>query len=126
MIMADRVIPGSIDQEFTPKDRADTWRVFFRPNTSSGYDFLLVVENPKTKISYEIEVGIREDGRLCGQITPDKGDNGPDALVLFDSTPESARVSGNRGGMGLMISVNDSEGPRVIDAAVPKDPRGFY
>jgi hypothetical protein len=124
--MDDSVIHSIIDQEFMPKGRTDKWRVYFGANTSSGYDFSLVIENPDTKITYEIEVGIMEDGRLCGQITPDKGGNGPDALVLFDTTPEIARVSGNRGGARLTISVNDTKGPTVTDDSESTRPRGFH
>lgn len=124
--MAESVILSTIDQKFTPKDRIDEWRVFFGANTSSGHDFLLVIENPETKISYAIEIGIMEDGRLCGQITPDEGDNGPDALMLFDTTPQTAHVSGNRGGAKLTISVNDERGPTVIDDPESEGSGGFY
>jgi hypothetical protein len=124
--MEDSVISSIIDQKFTPKDRADTWRVVFGPNTSSGYDFILVIANPETKVSYEIEVGIMEDGRLCGQITPDQGGNGPDALVLFDATAETARVSGNRGGATLIISVNDAKGPTVAEQPETAGSSGFH
>jgi hypothetical protein len=74
----------------------------------------LVIENPTTRVSYQLEVGIMEDGRLCGQLTPDDGGTGPDALVLFDTTPEVAQVSGNRGGAALRISVNEEKGPEII------------
>jgi hypothetical protein len=118
--MQDSVVPLAIDQEFVPKDRSENWRVLFAPNESSGYDFLLLIENPETKVSYQIEVGIMPDGRLCGQITPDEGGKGPDALVLFDMTPEVARVSGNWGGSKLVISINDAHGPTVVDDFGPK------
>jgi hypothetical protein len=124
--MADSVILSAIIQAFTPKDRSDQWRVCFGANTSSGYDFSLVIENPETKVSYEIEVGIMEDGRLCGQITPDRGCRGPDALVIFDTSPETAQVSGNRGGARLVVSVNDENGPTIIHDSKPTDPPGFY
>jgi hypothetical protein len=123
--MRDSVILSTIDQEFTPKDRTDKWRVTFTANTSSGYDFSLAIENPATKVSYEIEVGIMEDGRLCGQITPDEGGKGPDALIIFDTTPEIARVSGNSDGAKLIVSVNDSNGAINTDGAKPDRPRGF-
>ncbi len=124
--MQDSAIQSVIDQNFTPKDRADKWRVWFGANTSSGYDFSLMIENPETKVSYEVELGIMEDGRLCGQIVADQGGTGPDALILFDATPETARVSGNKGGAKLVISVNDVAGPRVIDAYEQTGaPQGF-
>jgi hypothetical protein len=69
--MTDDVTPTTIDREFIPKDRADKWHIVFGENGSSGYDFLLLIENQNTKVSYQIEVGIMEDGRLCGKITPD-------------------------------------------------------
>lgn len=115
-----------VDQAFTPKDRADKWRIYFGPNTSSGYDFLLTIENPDTAISYQIEVGIMADGRLCGQITPDEGGKGPDALVLFDTTPDTARISGNYGGAALIISLDDENGTTVVDTSALETPRGFY
>ena len=115
-----------VDREFTPKDRADKWRIYFGPNTSSGYDFLLTIENPDTKMSYQIEVGIMEDGRLCGQITPDEGAKGPDALVLFDTTSDTARISGNYGGAALIISLDDEKGPTVVESSALETPRGFY
>jgi len=124
--MRNGVILSTIDQEFTPKDRNDKWRIHFGANTSSGYDFSLAIENPETKTSYLIELGILADGRLCGQITPDEGSNGPDALVIFDTSPEIAQVSGNRGGAKLIISVNDPIGPTVIDPLESTSPRGFH
>jgi hypothetical protein len=124
--MTDDVTPTTIDREFIPKDRADKWHIVLGENGSSGYDFLLLIENQKTKVSYQIEVGIMEDGRLCGQITPDDADVGPDALVLFDMTPEIARVSGNHGGAKLLISVNDSSGPTVVEDPDSTEPRGFH
>jgi hypothetical protein len=123
--LIDSVINSSIDQEFTPKDRSDKWRVCFGANTSSGYDFSLMIENPTTKVSYEVELGIMEDGRLCGQITPDQGGKGPDALILFDTTSETAHVSGNRGGARMIINVDDTTGPRVIDADTQTPVPGF-
>jgi hypothetical protein len=124
--MQDAIILNAIDEDFTPKDRADRWHVSFEANTSSGYDFMLVIENPESKVSYQLEVGLSEDGRLCGQITPDIGGNGSDALVLFDMTPDIARVSGNRGGAQLIISIDDKTGPTVIEAAKVVPRRGFY
>jgi hypothetical protein len=124
--MGDDAMPTAIDREFTPKDRADKWRIFFGANGSSGYDFLLLIENQETKVSYQLEVGIMADGRLCGQITPDEGDIGPDALVLFDMTPELARVSGNYGGAKLVISINDTRGPTVVEDSDSVEPSGFY
>jgi hypothetical protein len=124
--MEDRVILSVIDQTFTPKDRFDKWRVHFGANISSGYDFSLMIENPDTKVSYEIELGIMEDGRLCGQIIPDQGGTGPDALVIFDTTAETARISGNKGGTRLVISVNGAKGPTVIDESGPSGSSGFY
>ncbi len=124
--MEDSIILATIDQEFTPKDRTDKWRIHFGANTSSGYDFSLTIENPETKISYEIEVGILQDGRLCGQITPDRGGGGSDALVIFDTTADSAQVSGNWGGTKLIISMDDTKGPTVIDDSKPREPLGFY
>jgi hypothetical protein len=124
--MTDSVIRSLIDQEFTPKDRSDKWRVCFGPNTSSGYDFALMIENLETEVSYEIELGIMEDGRLCGQIIPDQGGNGLDALVIFATTPETARISGNRGGAQLLISVNDVTGPTVVNDTDSTAFPGFY
>ena len=67
-----------------------------------------------------------EDGRLCGQITPDEGGKGPDALVLFDTTPDTARISGNYGGAALIISLDDEKGPTVVDSSALETPRGVY
>jgi hypothetical protein len=124
--MSDSVILSAIAQAFTPKDRTDQWNVFFGANTSSGYDFSLVIENPATKVSYEIEVGIMDDGRLCGQITPDEGGTGPDALVLFDTTPDTACVQGNWGGAKLILSDSDRKGRIVSDDTKPTGPLGFH
>ena len=120
------VIGSTTDQLFTPKDRTDRWRVFFGANTSSGYEFSLVIENPETKVTYLLEVGIMEDGRLCGQISPDAAGGGSDALFMFDTTTETATVQGNYGGAKLIISVNDKNGPTVIHDAKPAGPPGFY
>lgn len=125
-VIMEGVIHSMIGQEFTPKDRRDKWRVSFGANTSSGYDFILVIENPETKVSYELEVGILEDGRLCGQISPDGSGNGADALFIFDTSPQTAQVSGNWGGKRLVIGVDDEKGPRVIDDAQSTMPHGFY
>jgi hypothetical protein len=122
--MKDSVILSTIDQAFTPKDRTDEWRVHFGANISSGYDFSLVIQNPETGISYEIEVGIMEDGRLCGQITPDQNGKGPDALVIFDTTSEIAHVSGNWGGAKLIINANGRTSSTVVEDSTGR--RGFY
>jgi hypothetical protein len=123
--MKKAVIRSIIDQDFTPKDRTERWRVCFGPNTSSGYDFSLVIENPETRISYEIEVGILEDGRLSGQITPDQKGIGGDALVVFDTTPDVARISGNWGGPKFIIRAN-GEKPAITDDTEESTSKGFY
>lgn len=124
--MVHAVIRSLIDQDFTPKDRTDKWRVVFEANTSSGYDFLLLVENPETKVSYQIEVGIMEDGRLCGQITPDLGGNGPDALVLFDTSPQVARISGNSNGPQMILDANDTSNVKIIPNPYHTNEKGFF
>ncbi len=123
--MAEPVIRSMIDQDFVPKDRADMWRVAFGANMSSGYDFLLVVENPETKVTYQIEVGITADGRLCGQITPDLDGHGPDALVLFDTSHQIARISGNAAGPQMILDANDPSNVKIIPNPYEKEQKGF-
>ncbi len=117
------VIGSMIDQLFTPKERSDSWRVFFGANTSSGYDFSLVIENPETEVTYLLEIGIADDGRLCGQISPDAHGGGSDALLIFDTTPDIATVRGNQAGPKLIIDANDKDGSKIIYDAKPA---GFY
>ena len=116
----------NVDDEFTPKEHKDRWRVALGPNKSSGYDLVLLIENPKTKISYQLEVGLAEDGRLCGQITPDEGNHGPDALVLFDITPKTVRVSDNWDGPTVIIETTDTGVSTTIENRAPAGRRGFY
>jgi len=115
-----------IDREFTPKSRLDKWRVAFSGAKGSGYDFVFMVENPETKVGYTVEIGITEDGRLCGQVTPDEGATGPDALLLFNASPGSAEVSGNNGGPRLVIDSDPRVGTNVVEEPYPKQPSGFY
>lgn len=124
--MRDDVIQSVIHQQFVPKDHPDNWNVIFEANTSSGYDFLLLIENPRTKISYQIEVGIMEDGRLCGQITPDQGGKGPDAMLLFDLSTTRARASDNHGKQKIVMEdLGESEQPRQ-DNSGSQPASGFY
>jgi hypothetical protein len=122
----DGVIGSAIAQDFVPKDRKDKWRVFFGANTFSGYDFVLVIENPETKVCHELEVGILEDGRLCGQISPDGNGDGADALLIFDTSPKTAQVSDNWGRKRLVVNNDDIRGSTVADGTQPTMPRGFY
>lgn len=103
--MNTAVIHDRLGNEFTPKDCLGKWQVTFGANTFSGYDFALLIENRATKVSYQIEVGVTEDGRLCGQFTPDQGDNGPDALALFNMSPQAATFSDNKGGAKLVVTM---------------------
>jgi hypothetical protein len=120
------VIRSIIDQAFTPKDRDDEWQVFFGPNTSSGYDFLLLIENPTTQVNYQLELGIMEDGRLCGQITPDKGSNGPDAMVVFDLSENAARISDNNGRQQIVIGNEPTELDQPPSGHSDESGQGFY
>ncbi len=82
---------------FRPRERNDRWQVTFGGTDSSGYDFALVVENAETEISYTLEFGIAPDGRLVGQITPDQGHNGPDALLVFVAAADVVEVFDDNG-----------------------------
>jgi hypothetical protein len=117
---------GSVDGQFVPKTRGDKWRVALGSNKSSGYDLILLLENPETKVSYQFEIGITEDGHLCGQITPDEGNNGPDALVLFEVTPTLAHVSDNWGGSTVVIPRTNPDVSATCEECPPLGPRGFY
>jgi len=91
---------------FVPKDHSASWRVSFGDAGCSGYDFILVIENLETKVSYLWEMGICQDGTLAAQLTPDRGDNGPDAMMLMTATPDRVVVRGNYGGPKLVMEYN--------------------
>jgi hypothetical protein len=91
---------------FAPKDHSASWRVSFGDAGCSGYDFVLVIENRETKVSYQWEMGICQEGTLAAQLTTDRGDNGPDAMMLMTATPDRVVVSGNRGGPEFLIERN--------------------
>jgi hypothetical protein len=111
------------DQPFAPKDRDDVWRAAFGVNTSSGYDFMLVIENPETGVSYEIELGVLSDGRLGGQVTPFVGNRGGEAMFVFDVSTNSADISDPSCRQELHIE-GGSVGTEPKGHAVR--PRGFY
>ena len=74
----------NVSLNFIPKERKEKWSLLFGPSSSTGYDFVLLVENKLTKVSYQIEIGINPEGSLWGMVTPDNADNGRDAFILFD------------------------------------------
>ncbi len=124
--MTTNALGDGVDDEFMPKEQKDIWRIAFNRNRFPGHDFVLLIENSTTRVSYQIEVGLTEDGRLYGQITPDEGDNGPDALVLFDITPSLARVSDNLGGVAMIIQSVTTDVSTPDKDPEPKNTPGFY
>ena len=120
-----RVHLRDMSLSFVPKERTDEWSVLFGPSTSTGYDFVLLVENETTKVSYQVEFGINSEGRLWGQVTPDNADAGPDALLLFDLKPFEARFSDNWGGPTVSIKQTSDGVVTAIEGFPTEQNKGF-